>query len=60
VVKALEAAEMSIKEKWRKKRTWIPSDESELSDIETDHNDDDDALELPERPILDCIIVECR
>jgi hypothetical protein len=60
VVKALEVAEMSTKEKRGKKRTWTPSDESELSDVETDHNDEDDVLELPERPILDCIIVECR
>jgi hypothetical protein len=52
--------EMSTKEKRGKKRTWTPSDESQLSDVEMDHNDEDDALELPERLILDCIIVEYR
>jgi hypothetical protein len=61
-VKALEAAEATIKEKRKnrggKKRKRTPSDESELSDVAMDHNDEDDAFDSPERPIYDCIIVE--
>jgi hypothetical protein len=61
-VKALEAAEATTKEKRKnrggKKRKRTPSDESELSDVAMDHNDEDDAFDSPERPIYDCIIVE--
>ena len=62
VVKALEAAEVTTKEKRKtrggKRRKLTPSDESELSDVEVDHNDEDDIVEWPEGPIYDCITVE--
>ena len=59
VIEALEEAERSTKERRAKKRrNYSPPGESELSIIEVEHSDKEDAMVVPERPVYDCIIIE--
>jgi len=59
VIEALEEAERSTKERRAKKRrNYSPPGKSELSIIEVEHSDKEDAMVVPERPVYDCIIIE--
>ena len=59
VIEALEEAERSTKERRAKKRrNYSLPGESELSIIEVEHSDKEDAMVVPERPVYDCIIIE--
>ena len=59
VIEALEEAERSTKERRAKKRrNYSSPGESELSIIEVEHSDKEDAMVVPERPVYDCIIIE--
>jgi len=59
VIEALEGAERITKERRAKKRrNYSPPGESELSTIEVEHSDKEDAMDVAERPVYDCIIIE--
>ena len=59
VIEALEGAERITKERRAKKRqNHSPPGESELSTIEVEHSDKEDAMDVAERPVYDCIIIE--
>ena len=61
VIEALEGAESVMKKRRaRKRQHHSPSDESELSVVERDQNDERDAMDELERPVYDCVIVQNR
>jgi len=44
--------------KAKKRRNHSPPGESKLSTIEVERSDKEDAIDVAERPVYDCIIIE--